>query len=224
MNSIHDMGGMDGFGPVEREENEPVFHAEWERRAFALSMAMGRLFGPIDKRRHALERMDPGHYLRTTYYERWLRRMENDAEQMGILSEEEIAGGAVKEPWPATDPPPAAGTVAAIVRAGASYTRDTGRLEPRFAIGDRVRARNIHPPGHTRLPRYARGHIGTVVRCHGTHVFPDSNAHGKGEDPQPLYSVRFTASELWGPDATSGDHVYLDLWEDYLETVEAGDE
>ena len=222
MNGIHDMGGMTCFGPVEREDNEPVFHFEWERRVFALNLASVGALGPVDKKRHAVERMDAGHYLNSTYYEHWLAALEIVAKEMGVLSEEEIASGVAKMAGPAADPPPGADTIQAIVRGGVPASRDTGRLEPRFGVGDRVRARNIHPPGHTRLPRYVRGRVGTVARCHGTHVFPDTNAHDDGEHPQPLYSVRFEATELWGPTAPQRDHLYLDLWEDYLEAPEEG--
>lgn len=222
MNGIHDMGGMTCFGPVEREENEPVFRFEWERRVFALNLATVGALGPVDKKRHAVERMDAGHYLNSTYYEHWLAALEIVAKEMGVLSEEEIASGVAKMAGPAVDPPPGADNIQAIVRGGVPASRDTGRLEPRFGVGDRVRARNIHPLGHTRLPRYVRGRVGTVAHCHGTHVLPDTNAHDEGENPQPLYSVRFEAAELWGPTAPQRDHLYLDLWEDYLEAPGAG--
>ena len=220
MNGVHDMGGMNCFGPVEREKNEPVFHADWERRVFALSLATGGLIGPIDRSRHARERMDPASYLRATYYERWLAGLVMRAKEFGLLSDEEIAGGKARPAPAKPGPPPDAKSFAELVRTGRPSTRDTGRLEPRFAVGDRVRARDLNPIGHTRLPRYARGRVGTVAICHGTHVFPDTNAHDEGENPQPLYSVCFAATELWGADAPRQDRLYIDLWEDYLEPIE----
>ena len=221
MNSIHDLGGMTCFGPVAREHDEPLFRAEWERRVFAMNLAAGGL-GSIDASRHASERMDPLLYLTVLYYERWLAGMEARAKELGVLSEEEIASGVSTTKPPAGDPPANAEIIEAIVRGGMASSRNTGRLQPRFDVGDRVRARNLHPPGHTRLPRYVRGHLGAIAICHGTHVFLDSNAHGKGEDPQPLYCVRFEATELWGADAPPRDRLYVDLWEDYLEPVATG--
>lgn len=211
MNSIHDMGGMACFGPVEREEDEPVFHEEWERRVLALTIATSGLFGSLDRRRHALERLDPVEYLSSSYYERWLARIERFAEQLGLT-------GAGDRPL---DPPIGADAMESIIRAGRPATRSTGRQEPRFSVGDRVRARNLNPQGHTRLARYVRGRSGVIARLHGTHCFPDTSAHGEGENPQPLYSVRFDATELWGPEAPDGDRLFIDLWEDYLELDDA---
>ena len=222
MNGIHDMGGMTCFGPVEREEDEPVFHAEWEKRVFALNLASLGALGPIDRARHSGERIGAVRYLTSTYYERWLAGIETRAQESGVLSEEEIAAGVAKTAAPAGDPPPNAEIIEAIVRGGMPSSRAAGRLEPRFGVGDRVRARNIHPLGHTRLPRYVRGHSGTIASCHGTHVFPDSNAHGKGEDPQPLYCVCFDATELWGDAAARRDRLYIDIWEDHLEPIVTG--
>ncbi len=224
MNGIHDIGGMDCFGRIPREDNEPVFHAEWERRVFAMNLAAGGVLGPIDRARHSSERMGPARYLAASYYERWLAGLEARAKESGVLSDEEIDSGVAEAVPAAGDPPPDAEIIQAIVQAGGPSRRDTGRLEPRFGVGDRVRARNIHPVGHTRLPRYVRGHVGTIARCQGTHVFPDTNAHGDGEDPQPLYCVCFEATELWGSTKPTSDRLYIDLWEDYLEPAGAGTE
>ncbi len=224
MNGVHDMGGMTCFGAIEREEDEPVFHAAWERRVFALNnLSMGQI-ATLDAMRHAVERMDPIHYLSSTYYEHWLAGLESLAVEHGLVSAAERASGVAQATGvPARTPAPPE-VVEAVVRGGAPFERSTGRLTPRFAAGDRVMARNIHPPGHTRLPRYARGKQGTIARVHGTFVYPDSNAHGDGEQPQPLYSVRFEARELWGPGAAAGDRLFLDLWEDYLEPVSGTEE
>ena len=219
MNGIHDMGGMMCFGPVVREENEPVFHADWERRTFAMNIAAAGVFGPVDRLRHANERMDPGHYINSDYYEHWLAGLEILAKEAGF-TEEEIATGVSNPPTPTTEPPPDGEVIAALMNNGFPANRDSGRLEPNYSVGDRVRARNIHPPGHTRLPRYVRGREGVVDRIHGTHVFPDTAAHHEGENPQPLYSVRFAARELWGPKASGNDVLRIDLWEDYLEPLD----
>lgn len=217
MNGIHDMGGMTCFGAIEREEDEPVFHAAWERRVFALNnLAMGQI-DTLDAIRHAIERMDPAHYLSSTYYEHWLAALETLAVEHGIVSAEELATGVEKARGEPALAPARPEVVEAIVRGGVPFERSTGRLTLRFARGDHVMARNINPPGHTRLPRYARGKRGVIARVHGTFVYPDTNAHGEGEQPQPLYSVRFDARELWGPHAAASDRLFLDLWEDYLE-------
>lgn len=214
------MGGMTCFGPIDPEVDEPVFHHEWERRVFALSVAMGGMFGPIDRRRYLLEILDPVTYLRMSYYERWFARFDRAALEAGLVSESEIACGRAASGHVDGAEPVGVDAMLTIIREGRPATRDGGRQGPRFAPGDAVRARNINPPGHTRLPRYVRGRVGTVERCNGTHVFPDANAHGGGEVPQPLYNVRFMARELWGAEAAPRDAVYIDLWEDYLEPMQ----
>lgn len=217
MNGIHDMGGMTCFGPIIREENEPIFHAPWERRVFALTMlAMGRI-DTLDAFRHAIEHMDPAHYLESTYYEHWLAALETLAIENGILTKEELATGTAKTTSDGSKPPLSPDDIAAVVHHGVAADRQTGRLTPRFKPGDRVVALNLHPKGHTRLPRYVRGKVGVIDRVHGTFVYPDTNAHGGGEQPQPVYSVRFAARELWGPEAAVRDSLCIDLWEDYLE-------
>lgn len=216
MDGIHDLGGMMGFGPVEPEENEPVFHHEWERRVFAMNIAGMGVFGPVDRARHAIERIDPARYLNMTYYERWLDAIEMLAKEFGMLTAEEIASGVAQPAQAPSHPPANAEIIASLVAAGMPATRDDGRQQPKFGLGDRVRTRNLHPSGHIRLPNYVRGHVGVIERIHGTHVFPDTCAHDQGENPQPLYNVKFAASELWGPAAQRHEHVYIDLWEDYL--------
>ena len=216
MNGVHDMGGMTCYGPVTPEEQEPVFHAAWEKRVFAMTMlGMGQL-DTLDAFRHAVERMDPAHYLSSTYYEHWLAALETLAVEKGLLTPEELASGVAQETGRPADGPLPPEAVPAIVHGGAPCNRTAGRLRPRFSVGDRVQARNLHPSGHTRLPRYVRGKNGTITQVHGTFVYPDTNAHGQGEQPQPLYAVCFTAQELWGPDAAARDNLSIDLWEDYL--------
>lgn len=220
MNGVHDMGGMTCFGPVIREENEPVFHAPWERRAFALMMlSMGQV-DTLDAFRHAIERMDPVQYLTSTYYEHWLAAVETLSVEKGLLSTQELATGKAAATGKSAKPPLPPEAIAKVVKGGAPSNRETGRLTPRFHPGDRVMARNLNPSGHIRLPRYVRGRHGVVAQVHGTFVYPDTNAHGAGEQPQPLYSVRFDARALWGPAAAARDGLYIDLWEDYLESAE----
>ena len=222
MNGVHDMGGMTCFGPVTPEENEPVFHAAWERRVFAMTMlGMGRL-DTLDAFRHAVERMAPAHYLSSTYYEHWLAALETLALEKGVLTPEELASGNPTGAAPADQAAPLPPEVVpTAVRGGAPCDRQEGRTEARYTVGQKVRARNLNPTGHTRLPRYVRGKCGTIAALHGTFVYPDTNAHGRGEQPQPLYQVRFTARDLWGVDAAAGDSLCIDLWEDYLEPAEA---
>ena len=219
MNGVHDMGGMHGFGPVERDEL--TFHHEWEKRQHALS-ALTRTAGlrNIDEGRHAIERMPPAAYLRATYYERWAAALETNMVENGVLTQAEIDARAAQF---AADPS-AAPTQRPNPQITARLHADRSNLlpvpdgpAPRFAAGDRVRARNVNPEGHTRLPRYARGKRATIDRVHGSHVLPDAHAHGRGPVPEPLYSVRFDAAELWGPQADGRGSVYLDLWESYLE-------
>jgi nitrile hydratase len=222
MNGIHDLGGMTCFGPVRREEDEPVFHADWERRVFAMNLAALAFLGPVDRARHAIERMDPVEYLTTSYYEHWLAGIVTLAKDLGYATDQEIETGRVLGVKPTPHPAPNAAAVAGLVRGGIPATREDGRMEPAFGVGDKVRARNIEVTGHTRLPRYVRGRAGVVAARHGSHVFPDTAAHDRGENAQPLYTVRFEAKELWGDNVNRRDCVYIDLWEDYLEPATQG--
>ena len=222
MDGVHDEGGMHGFGPVEREADEPVFHAAWEAAVLAIIRSGGtRGLYNIDEFRHAIERMDPAHYLASGYYEHWLDGIARLLVEKGVVGAEELQARA--EFFRARPEAPATAALAgpAPARAPAnpdwlqSVVRDLA-VRPRFAPGDAVVTRHIHPAGHTRLPRYARGKRGVIHRLHGVHVFPDTNAHGLGEQPQPLYSVRFDGAELWGESAEPGQALHLDLWESYL--------
>jgi nitrile hydratase subunit beta len=220
MNSAHDLGGMHGLGPInpEPEGDEPVFHAEWEKRVFGLSLAVGALRKwNIDMSRHARERQHPVDYLRHTYYENWLAGLEKLLAETGFVTAEELATGKAMDP---TDE----ATRQRVLKAEhvpmrlAKGTPVTMAIDstPRFQPGDRIRAINRHPLGHTREPRYVRGRIGVIHEYNGAHVFPDRNAQGSREG-RHLYSVRFEASSLWGENANKGSAVYVDLWEDYLE-------
>lgn len=219
MNGIHDMGGMHGFGPVRPEPDEPIFHAEWEKRALGLTLAMAA-WGKwnIDASRHARERIAPSAYLNYTYYERWIAALTDMMVDHGLISAEEAASGQPDPTVPKAVPPLTPDRVGPVLRKGGPSERPLSAA-PRFAEGDRVRTDTASPEGHTRLPRYARGKVGEIVRYQGGHVFPDSNAHFQGEAPRPLYAVRFTARELWGPQAHPRDTVTLDLWEPYLDAV-----
>jgi nitrile hydratase len=222
MNGIHDMGGMHGMGLVHAERNEPVFHAEWERRTLAIlfaSSALGKWNNHI--RRHAFEQMPPAEYLATSYYEHWLWGLERLLVDNGILTREEIAALLAGCPAPLTPPTPGLRALEAAdvdtFLQNAKGTRMDPALPARFKAGDHVLARNINPIGHTRLPRYARGRRGVIDRDHGVFVFPDTMAAERRREPQHCYSVRFDARELWGPGALARDAIYIDLFEPYLE-------
>jgi nitrile hydratase subunit beta len=221
MNGVHDMGGMHGMGPIAREANEPVFHERWEARVFALNGATAVLGKwNIDASRHSRERIPPADYLRMSYYEKWLAGLVMLIEETGLATRAELASGKAAAGAATTTPPMTAEEIPAILaERGRGWFERPVNTAPRFAVGQRVRAKKINPTGHTRLPRYARGNVGTIDRIHGAHVFPDSNAHFQGENPGHLYSVRFTARELWGEAAGAADAVYIDLWEDYLEAA-----
>jgi nitrile hydratase beta subunit len=217
VNGGQDLGGMMGFGAIGAEANEPWFHAPWERRAFGLTLAIGGTGSwNIDTSRHARETLPPAEYLSSSYYEIWTKGVEKLVVQTGLVSAEELqAGRALTAPAPVKRVIKA-GDVPAMLARGGPADRPA-QHEARFSVGDRVVTRNINPTGHTRLPRYARGKQGIVERAHGTHVFPDSNAHGRGENPQWLYTVRFTGRELWGEEADATLAVSIDAWESYLE-------
>ena len=218
MNGIHDMGGMHGMGPIVHEEDEPVFHEPWEGRVYAMSRALGA-WGKwnIDASRYAIESIPPADYLRMSYYERWLARNMELLAEHGLATREEIESGKPGAGSRQASPPLTAAGVPGMVARRGKYSRPEADAEAHFTVGQQVRTRNIHPRGHTRLPRYARAKRGVVMRDHGLFVFPDSNAHFLGEQPQHLYSVRFAARELWGEEASPRDSVHLDLWESYLE-------
>lgn len=217
MNGVHDMGGMHGMGPVQPEKDEPVFHHGWEARAFALVRAMGA-FGRwnIDASRHQRELIPAAEQLRMSYYERWLTGLAQLLVRHGFLGAEELATGKPAPGSVALIPVLAAHNVPAFIASGSPASRKPNG-PPRFRPGQRVRARNLNPTGHTRLPRYIRGKTGVIDRAHGVFVFPDTNAHFQGESPQHVYSVRFDARELWGEAAVPQDRVHVDLWEGYLD-------
>ena len=217
MNGAHDMGGQQDMGPLEYEKDEPVFHAPWEARTYALTRAMGA-WGKwnLDASRHALEIMPAVDYLRMTYYERWFHRLARQVVEHGLVSKEEFDSGRAAPGSTKATPAMTLATSPHWLSRGIQSSHDPN-VRPRFNVRQRVRARDINPSGHTRLPRYVRGKTGVIVRDHGVYLFPDTNAHFQGEKRQHVYSVRFAARELWGEIASPRDSVHLDLWDDYLE-------
>lgn len=217
MNGAQDMGGQMGFGPVAPEENEPVFHADWERRVLAVTLAMGATGQwNIDASRHARESIPPADYLSRSYYEIWLAGLERLMAERGLVSADEIEAGHALHPARPLARVLKAKDVAATLARGGPANRPAA-TKAAFAVGERVRTKVMHPEGHTRLPRYARGAPGVIERVHGTHVFPDKNAHGLGEDPQWLYSIAFRGTDIWGADSDPALTLRIDLWEPYLE-------
>jgi nitrile hydratase len=217
MNGAQDLGGQMGFGPVNPEPNEPVFHGGWEKRALALTLAAGAMgFWSIDESRHARESLHPVDYLSSSYYEIWIKGLETLLKRHGFVTEDEIAAGHAISGAPAPKRVLKAADVLPTLARGGPTNRDKAGA-PRFKIGDKVRTIVIAPTGHTRLPRYARGKVGTIEMLHGAHVLPDTSAHGKGEQPDWLYTVAFSGPELWGRDADPTSAVSIDAWECYLE-------
>lgn len=218
MNGVHDMGGAHGFGPIENDPDEPLFHAPWEGRARAIvHLSMTRGYFNVDAFRYGIERMAPAEYLRAPYFERWITSGETNLVERGLITRQEVDArvrelkgetpiGAVRAAAaePIRRPPPSA---------------PPPEIAPLFAVGDAVVTRNVHPSTHTRLPRYARGKRGVVQLVHGPQIFPDTHAHGLGENHQVLYNVRFEATELWGESAEPRQQVSIDLWESYLEAA-----
>jgi nitrile hydratase subunit beta len=219
MNGVHDMGGMQNMGPIDYEKNEPVFHEEWEGRTYALNRAV-RALGKwnLDTDRHDIELLPPADYLRMSYYERWFVKLAQQAVKFGLVTKEELETGKPDPGSAKATPALTASMAPRFLNRGLPSSHDPN-VRPLFKIGQRIRARNINPAGHTRLPRYARGKTGTIVRDHGVYTFPDTSAHFLGDKRQHVYSVRFAARELWGESASPRDSVYIDMWDDYLERI-----
>jgi nitrile hydratase beta subunit len=218
MDGVHDMGGMHGFGKVEPEPNEPVFHAPWEGRTLALTRAMGYTgVWTIDQTRAGIESLPPDIYLSSSYYKKWELRLEKMVVDLGLVSADELDAGHALQPGKALKRKLTAAEVPGTITRG-SFARQA-RAPARFKPGDRVRTKNIHPATHTRLPRYARGKFGVVEAMRGCHVFPDTVAIGKGENPQWLYTVLFDGRELWGENSDPSLKVSIEAFEPYLEPV-----
>jgi len=215
MDGIHDMGGMDGFGKVEVEQNEPPFHARWEGRVMAMQRALGYAGAwHIDHSRYAQERIPPHIYLNASYYQKWALAMETNLIERGLAGKDELDAGHALRPAKPLPRKFAADLAANMTRA--SFFRPPQGPQ-RFQPGDRVRTKNIHPQTHTRLPRYARDKIGIVERCHGCHLYPDSVASNLGDDPQWLYTVVFDGRALWGADSDPTLKVSIEAFEPYLD-------
>ena len=223
MNSIHDLGGMHGLGPLPFEENEPLWHGEWEKGAFGINilLLMTGVY-TADESRYAMEKIPALHWLASPYYLHWLDSVEQLLLDKGLVSAEELQSGhasAAMPEWAAALQAIELSDIEPIVTTNHPVTGDAGS-EPKFKVGDRVRALNIHPRTHTRLPRYVRGHIGTIAAHPDAFVYADDRARGLGDNPKHTYSVRFEGVELWGPDAGPKDAVYIDLYETYLEAID----
>ena len=219
MNGVHDMGGMHGHGPVapEDEKHEPLWHAPWEARMLGITRSMTYPKGfNIDRFRHIRELMPAHLYLARSYYDHWYAVCVAALLNGGLATKEEIKSGHAAAGSAKRNDAARGDQVWTSQKTQGVFTRAV-ETPPQFAIGQRVRARNINPTGHTRLPRYVRGKVGVVTIHHGGHVFPDTNAHLQGEVPQHLYTVVFSARELWGPDASARDEICADLWESYLD-------
>jgi nitrile hydratase beta subunit len=205
VDGVHDLGGVQGFGRVQVESDEPVFHADWERRAFRVSTA-AMLGGYARGLRHAIERMEPVWYLSSPYYEHWLTAIATGLVETGVIDKTEL-DERLGAPFDVANP----------VRATRLTDPGPSSHQHRFAIGDVVRVREWHPLGHTRAPRYVRGKWGTVVRLDGVFSVPDVEYHCDATREEPTYSVRFESLVLWGE---PGDAVHVDLWESYLEAAD----
>ena len=222
MNSIHDMGGMHGMGPINVREDERPFHAEWEGRAWGLIRAMGP-FGPARRRnfRYEHERLPPADYLQMQYYERFIKVLVDRLLAEKLVTQAELDSGRADPASQKYTPRVTPASVAAQLAVRRSLRRTDVQVRPGFTVGQRVRARNINPVGHTRLPRYLRGHLGTIIADQGVFDLQDTDADGYTlpNRPQHVYSVRFTARELWGDAASERDTVHAELWEDYVERL-----
>ncbi len=216
MNGPQDLGGQMGHGPVHPELDEPLFHAQWEKKALALTLAMGACGAwTIDTSRHARETLPPAIYLTVGYYEIWLRALERLLVTHELVSEAELVTGRMLQPALPVKRVLKAAATPALLAAGSPCDRPC--ISPAaFQPGDRVRMLNDHVGTHTRLPRYIRGRVGEVVANNGSFVLPDTNAHGKGESPVWCYSIRFLANELWGAGADQASEVMVDCWEPYM--------
>lgn len=219
MDGPQDLGGRAGFGPVNPETDEPLFHDEWEKRALGITVLCGALgHWPLDEGRHARECLSPHDYYTSSYYEIWIKALETLLIRHGEITNEELQRARMLQPGLRDERCLKAKDVPAVLASGGPSERqiETNAL---FLVGDKIRTIKAHPSGHTRLPAYARDKVGVVEAVRGTHVFPDTSAHGKGEQPQWLYTIVFDGEELWGADSEAGLTVTIDAWESYLEKI-----
>jgi nitrile hydratase len=217
MNGPQDLGGQMGFGPVAPEANEPVFHAEWEKRALGVTLTAGAMgHWNIDESRHTRESLHPADYYASSYYEIWIKALERLLQKHGFVTAGELAEGKVLADAAKPKRVLKAAAAPAVLAKGGPCDRPVD-APARFKAGERVRTKNFNPTGHTRLPRYARGKLGVIHAVREGYVFPDSNAHGHGENPQWVYTVVFDGLEIWGEGADPTLSVSIDAWESYLE-------
>jgi nitrile hydratase subunit beta len=225
MTRVHDMGGRFGDGPVVPDaKGDPVFEKDWHARALAVTLASGALGKwNIDVSRHARERLSPKDYTRFSYYEKWISGLADLLVETGVLTLEDLKGEGGDAPHPLAHKAMTAEAVPGVLAKGGPADRPSN-VAPAIVVGQAVRtarpaANRLVDGGHTRLPAYAQGAVGRVLLMHGAHVLPDSNAHGLGEAPEPLYAVVFPATERWADAESPDDEVVLDLWQSYLEPV-----
>jgi nitrile hydratase len=223
VNGVHDLGGLEGLGRIDPTPDEPVFHSEWEKRVFSMFLPFVFAGLNLDQFRHGIEKLHPVDYLAGRYYEHWLHTVEAGLVAKGVIDEKELEERTryyLENPdaeLPRDGDAEQAETFVQIYKAGASTRRDSD-AQPKFSAGDRVRVLNINPSGHTRCARYLRGKEGVVEQVYDAFVFPDSNSKEEGENPQPVYNVRFEAADVWGPGQDGERHtIRFDLWEPYLE-------
>lgn len=221
MNGVHDLGGMDNFGPIVREENEPVFHESWERRIFALTIAMFPAgYCQVDEIRRTTENIAPAIYLQAKYYQKWLLALESIVLEKDILTKEEIETGRAIRSEGGFKLPAVSKEMIEYAFANPLPANIDIEITPKFKSGDEIIAKNMHPLHHTRLPRFIRGRRGIVEKDHGVFLLADTNAHGGPDKAQHVYTVKFTARELWGDDAPAKDTVCIDLHDDYMDLWE----
>jgi nitrile hydratase len=221
MNGIHDLGGMDGMGPVVREENEPVFHAQWERRIFANTLAMlAAGYFRTDEIRRAVELIPPGDYLRSSYYERWLAGLTTLLLEKDVLTPDELETGQSLRHEGGMALPSLPKEAAEFAMTNPMPANVDVEFPTRFAVGDTVVTRNMNPLHHTRIPRYVRGKRGTIHEVQQVFLLPDTNAYGGPDKPERVYTVGFSARELWGDEAPERDSLYIDMFDSYLEPAQ----
>lgn len=218
MNGVHDLGGMENLGPIDREENEPVFHADWEKKVLSLMFAVkGAGYFVTDEMRRTIELLPPARYLSASYYEKWFMGFSSMLLEKDILTREELeTGKSIREEGGTTLPALEKEKMQFAMANPIPHSLDIA-TEPKFKAGDQIITKNMHPKCHTRIPRYIRGRRGVVIQDHGVFPLPDSIAHGGPDKAQHCYSVRFTARELWGEEAPAKDSLYIDLFDDYME-------
>ena len=220
MNSIHDLGGMDNFGPINRDENEPVFRDDWERQIFALTIAAFPAgYCNVDEMRRTTECIEPAVYLRAKYYQKWLLTLESIVIEKDMLTREELDAGRSIRTEGGNILPAVPIEMIQYAMSNPVSARVDEEVDPKFQVGDRILARNLNPMHHTRIPRFIRGKRGEIVQDHGVFLLADTNAHGGPDKPQHVYSVKFSACELWGEDAPAKDTVCIDLHDDYMDPL-----